>query len=162
MPFDVPFVLGPFTVDRAGRLLPNADEPFPAFSLDWRGRAVEVWLARPPEGGVGRIGLRASLGRVPSTAGGGRGRPGLGGRGGQRAAVFAALRGLPGLLPAGWRMELLADHSVGLVAEAALALPATAAALLGVVTGFLLDAAPYLDLLEESGVAAGTVNTWPG
>lgn len=157
MPFDAPFVLGPFTVDAEGRLLPIADAPFPAFALRWRDRPVEVWLARPPEGGVGRIGLCAGLGRVPSTGDAGRRQGGHGLH--RRAETFAVLRGLPALLPAGWRMDLLADHSVGLSAEVQLALPATAAALLGAVTRFLLEAAPYLDLLEESGVAAGTVNT---
>lgn len=160
MPFDAPFVLGPFTVDMHGRLLPTDEGRFPAFCLRWREYGVEVSVARPLEAGgqEGVIALRASVGRVPSTAGDTPGRALS-----RRKAVFAALSGFPQLLPAGWRMELLPDHSVRLSAEVVLAMPATAAALVGEVTQFLLTAAPYLDLLTESGVAApGTANTCPG
>ena len=158
MPLDAPFVLGPFTVDSAGRLRPTDAGSFPAFSLRWRGGGIEVRLARPVDQGAGLIALRAAAGRVPSTASGGN----------RRAAAFAAMAGLPGLLPAGWRLELQPDHSLRLVAEMALAMPTTATELLCAVTGYLLAAAPYLDLLGEAGLeapgadAGGMVNTWPG
>jgi hypothetical protein len=165
MPFDAPIMLGPFTVDAEGRLLPTDSGRFPAFSLRWRDYEVDVSLARPPREGDphGLIVLRASVGRVPSTAGDAPG-PALS----RRSEVFGMLGGFPRLLPAGWRMELLADHSVGLSAEVALAMPATAITLVSEVTQFLLTAAPYLDLLAEAGLAAfgvaepGTVKTWPG
>ncbi|MBN8893052.1 MAG: hypothetical protein BGP12_17505 [Rhodospirillales bacterium 70-18] len=162
MPFDAPFTLGPFTVDDRGRLLPTDTGRFPAFTVRWRNRAVEVSLARPVtspaagHGGMrGVIAMRTLAGRVPSTA---EHVPDQAMA--RRAAVFAALVGMTPLLPAGWRMELLADHSVALTAEAELEMPATATALVSDVTLFLLAAAPYLDLLDESGV--GTVNTCPG
>lgn len=162
MPFDAPFTLGPFTVDMQGRLLPTDTGQFPAFSLRWRSCGVEVSMARPavlPDGpgsvGEGMISLHAMAGQVPSTAEG-QPIPALA----RRAAVFAALSALVPLLPAGWRMDLLADHSVRLSAEVALAMPTTATELLSAVTLFLLAAAPYLELLEESGVAAaGMRNT---
>jgi len=160
MPRDAPFVLGPFTVDARGRLRPTDDGPLPAFSLCWRGCTVEVALRQGDAAAdVAVMALRAGAGRVPSTATGGS----IG-----RAAVFAALAGMPGLLPPGWRVLLLPDHRLELTAEAGLAMPATVAELLCAVTGFLLAAAPYLDLFGEAGVETagredgGRVNTCPG
>ncbi len=160
MPLDSPFVLGPFTVDARGRLRPTEAEPLPTFALCWRGCTVEAALRQSGDGpDVAVMALRAGAGRVPSTAAGGSTG---------RAAVFAALVAMPGLLPPGWRLLLLPDHRLELVAEAGLAMPATAAELLCAVTGFLLAAAPYLDLFGEAGVETvgredgGKVNTCPG
>jgi hypothetical protein len=149
MPFDAPFVLGPFTIDTAGRLRPTEPGRLPGFALCWRGCAVRVEL-HPAEADAAVMSLQATAGRVPSTAAAGS----FG-----RAAVFAALAELPGLLPDGWRLRLRPDHRLELAAEAGLALPATVSELLSAVTLFLLAAAPYLDLLGDAGVEAAGVET---
>ena len=41
MPFDVPFILGPFIVDRTGRLTPDAGAS-PSFRITWRERVVHI------------------------------------------------------------------------------------------------------------------------
>lgn len=153
MPFDAPFKLGPFVVDCEGRLQPGDPAQFPTFGVTYGGCQVQARLAAEDAGSVV---LRSVLGRVPSTAEG---------DGALRAQALAVLRPLEALLPAGWQIDLLADHRVGLRAVYPLEMPTTAIALVSVVTGFLLALGPYLDVLVESGVgraAAGTVNTWPG
>ena len=153
MPFDAPFMLGPFLVDAQGRLAPRDPEALPAFLVRWRGRLIRARL-RPSQSDLGRLLLRSVLGRVPSTADGAD--PAL------RPNSFAALRCLPRNLPAGWCLSLLPDHSVVLEAGADLPLPITASGLVAKLTSFLLRLGPYLDLLEELGVfdasaAAGTL-----
>ena len=104
--------------------------------------------------------MQAPLGRVPSTA-----RPA---NQGQREASFQLLHALPATLPHGWRVGLAADHRVMLEVERHVPLPITATTLVTEMTCFLLALAPYLDLLEETGVtrpsepcgaSAGNVNT---
>lgn len=61
---------------------------------------------------------------------------------------------LPRSVPPGWRVTLLADHRVWLETETRIALPITAAALITEITRFLLVLAPFVDLLDEEGLAA--------
>ncbi len=144
MPLDAPFKLGPFTVDTDGRLTPSTPERFPSFRVAWRGHVVQARLTSvEPEGGT--LVLRAGLGRVPST-----GRPEAPGTL-PRQAVFATVRALPGLLPAGWKVRLRPDHCIVAETEINLALPASAGELLTELTLFLLRLAPFLDLLAEGG-----------
>jgi hypothetical protein len=151
MPFDVPFRLGPFVVDDAGRLSPGAPGMFPSFSVCWHDRVLQIRLAHPPEPGAvrGKLGVRVVLGRVPSTAG-----PDEAGAAARRDAAFATLRALPPVLPAGWEVALLADHSVRLALETDLEMPTRASALVTTVTLLLLELAPYLDVLDAVGIAA--------
>ena len=151
MPFDAAFTLGPFTVDDEGRLAPSSPEDFPAFQVTFRDRVVRARLTRQHElaadgGLMGMLALQATLARVPSSAGSGPERTQA------RPPVFAALRWLPRTLPPGWRVALLADHRFMLFSEAAIALPASASELVAAVTSFLLDLAPYLDLIDEGGL----------
>ncbi len=167
-----PFRLGPFTVDAAGRLSPGGAD-CPTFRLRWRDRTVQVRMTpaedtpdRPPALAppalisptlgtlaLGTLAVQTVLGRVPSTA-----QPA--GREGAalRRRAFAALLELPGTLPPRWRARLLPDHRVALEAALTLDLPASAAALVTALSVFLLDLAPYLDALEEAGMA----KTCPG
>jgi hypothetical protein len=144
MPFDAPFRLGPFMVDSAGRLSPGDPEAAPAFLFRWRGRAVRARLAEASAGN-GRLRLQTTVGRVPSTAS----TPDQT----LRPRGFALLRWLGKSVPAAWRVQLLADHRVWLETETRIALPITAATLITEITSFLLELAPYLDLLDETGVA---------
>lgn len=164
MPFDAPFRLGPFMVDELGRLQPNVPEATPSVHVRWRGLTVEVTLqATPGHEPNGTLALSALIGRVRSTAGV---RPG------ERVRALATLRDLPGEIQPGWTMRLLPDHSARIDADCPVALPVTATVLVTVVTCFLLDLAPYLDLLEEPeagfesvgtfGNTAGMANTCPG
>lgn len=158
MPFDAPFMLGPFAVDAMGRLAPSDPNALPAFLFHWRDRMVRARFAQSgPDSG--EIRLRVTLGRVPSTASPldpeSRGRS------------FALLRTLPRALPPEWQVVLLPDHCVRLEAVTELTLPITATVLLVELTRFLLRLAPYLDLLDEAGVAgavadAGKAKTCPG
>jgi hypothetical protein len=144
MPFDAPFMLGPFAVDSEGRLSPGEPERAPAFLFRWRDRVVRARLAEA-EAGHGRLILQATVARVPSTAS----TPDEA----VRPRTFALLRWLEKSVPSGWRVHLVADHRVWLEAERAIALPITAAALITETTCFLLDLAPHLDLLEEVGLS---------
>ena len=74
-------------------------------------------------------------------------------------------------VPSGWEISLAADHSVRLSLDAALELPTTASVLVTTVTSLFLELAPYLDVLDDGGIAAlprsaseatGTANAWPG
>jgi hypothetical protein len=147
MQFDAPFMLGPFAVDPFGRLQPHAPEATPSVHVRWRGTWVTGRLAATPgeegaaqDGARGQLSLSAVIGRVRSTAGP---RPGL------RAQALETLRELIGTMPQGWRMRLQPDHSARVEAERAVSLPVTATALLTAFTCFLLDLAPYLDMLAE-------------
>jgi hypothetical protein len=86
------------------------------------------------------------LGRVPSTASVVEGA--------LRPRSFALLHWMPRSVPQDWHLHLLADHRVRLHTETPVALPITAAGLLGEITLFLLALRPYLDLLDETGVTA--------
>ena len=155
MPFDAPFMLGPFTVDATGRLAPGGPTTMPAFLFRWRGRVVRARLGQT-EAEHGRLTLRCVLGRVASTAGAAEDT---------RPRSFAALHWLRHELPAHWRLGLLPDHRLLLEAEADIVVPITAAGLVAELAGFVLALAPYLELLEEFGIlpvvgsAAGTANT---
>ncbi|MCW3476499.1 hypothetical protein [Limobrevibacterium gyesilva] len=158
MPLDAPFRLGPFTVDEVGRLMPCTPADFPTFCVLWRGLTVRVELTvRAMAAPEGLLALGMALGRVPSSA-----DPAAMPRG----QVLDMLHDLATRLPAGWKLDLLADHRVGLKAARALAVPTTVTALVSEVALFLLALSPYLDVLGETGLgtggAAGTANTWPG
>lgn len=158
MPFDAPFRLGPFRVHEDGRLALAQPDIRPRFHLCWQGCRVDVSLRAAPGGpaqGDGWMELEAGLGRVPSTAGCAPPRDG----------VFAALRDVGAVLPAGWRLLLLPDHRVALAAGRPMPLPSTVTALVAEVTMFLLELGPYLELLAEVGVepaAPGMAKTCPG
>ena len=149
MLFEAPFRLGPFTVDAEGGLSPCIPEPAPAFLFRWRDRVVRARLVQADRGGV-QLALRATLGRVPSTAS----MP----EGTLRPRSFALLHWLPRSLPPAWGVCLLADHRVILEAAPRITLPITAAALLTELTCFLLALSPYLDLLDEAGVTGPTAD----
>ena len=145
MPFDTPFMLGPFSVDAEGRLAPRDPEALPAFVFRWRGRMVRARLGQPvPQ--HGRLVLRTVLARVPSTAD--AAGPAA------RESSFAAVHVLRRSMPAAWRVSLLPDHRVLLDVGAEIKLPITASGLLGELTCFLLALAPYLDLLDGLGMGA--------
>jgi hypothetical protein len=144
MPFGAPFKLGPFTVDSGGRLSPGEPGKIPALLFRWRDHIVRARLAAssPKDG---RLALRTTLGRVPSTASVSDET--------LRPRSFTALRWLPRSVPPGWRVLLLADHRVWLETESCIALPITAAALISEIVQFLLTLGPYLDLLDEEGLS---------
>lgn len=145
--------LGPFRVDAEGGLLPIEPGAPPCFTFRWRDRLIHAALVPddPPER---RLRLRARLGRMPSSA-----RPSEAAR---RGPGFALLRDLHAALPTGWQVGLTPDHAVLLEAKRAVPTPITATGLVGEVTCFLLTLAPYLDVLDDAGLAApavGTANT---
>ncbi len=144
MPFDVPFMLGPFSVDAMGRLAPRAPDAMPGFFFRWRGRLVRAKFEQM-DPNRGQLVLLATLGRVPSTA---HPRDSA-----LRSHSFQLLHLLPRTLPGPWRVSLLPDHRVHLEANSHVTLPVTATALLVELTQFLLELAPYLDLLDEAGIA---------
>jgi hypothetical protein len=149
---DAVFRLGPFSVDEVGRLSPAGQDDIPAFRLRWRDRVVYVRMAHGPADGSapGSLALQTIMGRVPSTAQRRAARHGTA----MRQQAFTMLRGLPAALPSRWRMRLLADHRIGLEAELKLDMPTSAAALVTELSLFLLELSPYLDLLDEAGMAA--------
>ena len=144
MPFDAPFKLGPFTCDCQGRLSPCEEADIPAFLFRWRGRCVRARITQAGAG-EGRLTLAGALGRVPSTASTADGS--------NRPRSFAVLRWLPRSVPPDWRVSLGADHCVRLETAAMITLPITAAALITEITVFLLALDPYLELLDEGGLA---------
>ena len=144
MPFDAPFKLGPFTCDCQGRLSPCEEADMPAFLFRWRGRCVHARIARVAAG-EGRLLLEGTLGRIPSTASAPDNT--------LRPRSFAVLRWLPRAVPPDWRVSLGADHCVRLETAAMITLPITAAALITEITVFLLALDPYLELLDEGGLA---------
>jgi len=127
--------LGGFAISPEGALEPLPGER-PALRFRWRGRACTAGLA------AGSLELLAEAGRVPSTA-----EPGA-----PRVAALAAVRALPGELPAGWRLDLRPDHRVGVAATATLDGPATATVLVTALVRFALRLDPYLAKLEAAGV----------
>jgi hypothetical protein len=148
MPFDAPFMLGPFAVDAMGRLAPRAPDALPGFLFRWRSRLIHAKFDQA-DSLHGRLVLHATLGRVPSTA-----SPQ---DAGLRSQSFQLLHFLPRALPGPWRVLLLPDHRVQLEADSQVPLPITASDLLVELTRFLLELAPYLDLLDEAGIAGGAV-----
>jgi hypothetical protein len=156
MPFGAPYRLGPFLVGRDGGVMPPADRAA-NFSVRWHGCTMQAEL-RAAEvdavgvGGAVALSMRAEIGRVPSTASAGAG---------PREAVLEMLRVMDGLAPAGFALGLSADHRLMFMAERRLDLPVTARVLVSELSGFLLQAAPYLDLATESGapVPTGTAKT---
>jgi hypothetical protein len=140
-----PLTLGPFRVGADGTLEPIASDPVPKFTCRWRRRTVHAKLLAG-EAFDWRLHLRAPLARVPSSAGGDAAA--------RRSPSFALLRDLPASLPEGWRIGLAADHRVMLEAERRASLPMTATALISEITCFLLELAPYLDVLDETGLTA--------
>ena len=151
MPLDAPFRLGPFLVDTNGRLQPGEPGLFPSFRLGWRGCPVQARLDSAPDGASVPAGLAltAVVGRVPSTAGRDPARSRA-----LRDATFDALRSLEGGAAA--RLRLLPDHRVAMEAMRPVAMPASAGDLVTQITCFLLDLAPYLDVLAEAGVPVET------
>ncbi len=142
-PTTTTLTLGPFRVGATGTLEPIASDPAPGFTCRWRHRMVYARLL-PGEHAEWRLLLRAPLARVPSSA---RALDAA-----RRSPSFALLRDLPATLPEGWRIGLAADHRVLLEAECRASLPITATALISQVTTFLLALAPYLDVLDETGL----------
>jgi hypothetical protein len=132
-----PMPLGPFLVEDGGRLAFRSQETEPAFSFQWRNRWFQVRLAEK------RLRFAVPVGRVPSTASGA----------GRREAGLALFRILPAALPQGWTLRLLPDHRVQLETEQPMAWPATVAALMTPVFALLMQAAPLLDLMDETGLA---------
>ena len=146
MPLDAPFRLGPFVVDTAGRLGPGEPGRFPSFHLVWRGCPVHARLDGGDAAG-GTLLLRAIIARVPSTAGGDAARNQE-----RRTEALGALRGLGRAAEPKLPLRLLPDHRVAVEATRPVALPVSAVDLLTQIACFLLDLAPYLDVLAEAGV----------
>jgi hypothetical protein len=134
--------LGPFVVDKAGRLNLLAPRTPIAFNFRWRARPMRACLRQTSEAD-GALTLLVQLGRVRSTATD-RGA-------GSRSCGFALLRGLKLGLPAGWRVSLRADHCILLQMDDRFALPFTVTELLTRIACLMLALAPYLDLMDEIG-----------
>jgi hypothetical protein len=145
-------MLGPFTVDSMGRLAPNGPDALPGFLFRWRGRVVRASFG-PANAERSQLVLRTTLGRVPSTA-----NPR---DAGLRPQSFQLLRGLPRVLPDPWRLLLLPDHRVQLEVDTLVTLPATATDLLVELTRFVLELTPYLDLVDEVGIAGAGPEAGP-
>jgi hypothetical protein len=140
MDTDTAYNLGPFRVDREGRIAPRVGAAMPNVLFQWRGRAVQARMEGHDTDGS--LAIATTLGRVPSTA-----DPVCAAL---RPLSLAILRGLPETLPARWRIQLLPDHQARLEAQVAMPWPVTAVALVTELTRFLLALAPYLDLLDEA------------
>lgn len=142
--------MGAFLVDELGRLALERDK-VGGFAFRWRSRPMMLEIvpdakgvhAEPAVRTECRLRLTVRIGRIPSTALSAERRP----------EAFALLRTLPDMLPEGWALFLLADHGLRLVAEYGLKLPAVVGELLVPATRFSLALGPYLDVLEEYGVA---------
>ena len=130
--------LGRFAVAPDGAIIPRRDPDPPALRFAWRGRPCQARID------TGSIRLAADAARIPSTADPGADRP----------RAFAALAALPGRLPPGWTLRLLADHRIRLEAEAPFDRPSNATALVAALVRFALALDPYLDTLEAEGVSA--------
>lgn len=141
MPFKEPFILGPFSVDAEGRLSPARPGISPGFSVRWRGRVVHARLEQCIEHD-GRLYIRSSRGRIPSTAS----DPVT------RLGCFTMLRSLLSALPPAWSARLLPDHQPELEVEAIVALPITVTNLVAELALFLIVLSPYLDLMDRAGV----------
>jgi len=131
-----PLPLGPFLVDETGKLRFRLPGITPAFTFAWRGRRFGAMLED------GHVTLTCTVARVPSTASGAD----------RREEAFAALRALPAIIPALWKLRLLPDHRVQIVSRQPMEWPASAPGLMQPLVTFLLALAPYFDLLEETGL----------
>jgi hypothetical protein len=143
MPLDVPFQLGPFLVEPEGRLALVDPGKVPAFRFRWHNRVVHASLAQAHASG-GRLTLQVTLARIRSTAS----TPDET----VRPRSFALLRWLVKAVPQGWRICLLADHRVCLEADRSIGVPITAVGLITELTGFALELAPILELLDQVGL----------
>jgi hypothetical protein len=143
MPFDAPFKLGPFSVDREGRLTPAEPGAAPRFHFRCHGRPVRAWFDWAD---TGRLVLEITLARVRSTASTADGT--------LRQRSFALLRWFERIAPPEWRVALLADHRFRLETDVPIEVPITATGLISELTRFALDLAPYLELMDEVGVTA--------
>ena len=147
-------MLGPFSVDPEGRLSPARPDLSPVFSVRWRGRTVHACLSQGTAPntsldaplGEGHLRIRSILGRIPSTASG----PAV------REACLTLFRGLLTAVPETWTMRLLPDHRPQVEAALMVALPITVTGLVTELTAFLLDLAPYLDVMDDAGVSLVT------
>jgi hypothetical protein len=141
--------LGPFRVDQQGLLSPADPASFPRFAVRWRDRLVQARMRQPSAANRrhGTLDLSSRIGRVPSTAGP---TPSAA----NRATILDVLRQLPRLLPTGWRMRLMPDHSVLVEAQTELILPVSAISLVTEMSLFLLSLTPYLDVLDAEGFGA--------
>jgi hypothetical protein len=149
MPPAMPFALGPFMVDAAGRLS-TACPATASFTCRWRRRVIRSRLVPDPTGQA-RIVSRVVLGRMPST--------GTGAAEAVRRNGFAVLRRLPASLPIGWQLRLLPDHRLSLEVEQPFTLPTTATDLVARLTMLFLRLEPYIDLVDELGMAQAGVQT---
>ncbi len=132
---DPPFVLGPFVLDEAGTITLHASAA--NYGFRFRDRVVHACLR---EDGLQ---LEVELGRVPSTAQGGE----------SRGLLLATMATLPAMLPPNWQLVLRPDHRLDVAAVLPVQWPLSAVDLVAAQTGFLLALGPYLDVLEEAGVA---------
>ena len=144
MPAPSQFQLGPFTVDGDGRLAPREAGVPPTFSFRWREHTIHASMTAAGEDS-GQLDFRTRLGRIPSTA---EADPA------QRPRGFSAIRELGRELPESWRVRLLPDHRAMLDVQVEIELPITATALVTECTLFLLTLAPYLEVLEGTGLTA--------
>jgi len=149
MPAMPPLPLGPFAVHLDGTLDTREPEARPAMRFAWRGRDCRAGFT--PQG----LRLSTIAARVPSTAQRAEDRP----------RAFETVAGMREELPKGWRLQLLADHSIRIETEAPFADPPTAISLVASMVRFALELDPYLDRLACGGTEAGgsgTWNIWPG
>jgi len=128
-------VLGPFVLDEAGTITLHASAA--NYGFRFRDRVVHACLR---ESGLQ---LEVELGRVPSTAQGGE----------SRGHLLATVASLPSMLPPDWHLVLRPDHRVDVATVLPVQWPLSAVDLVTAQTGFLLALGPYLDVLEEVGVA---------
>ena len=150
MHFDAPFRLGPFSVDAEGRLSLSRPAAAPAFLFRCQDRVVRAHLEQS-DADVERLTLQVALARVPSSASTPDGT--------LRPRSFALLRWLEKAAPPAWRVVLLADHRARLETKRRINLPITAAALIGGLTSFALDLAPYLALMDDIGLTVSEHGT---
>jgi hypothetical protein len=150
MPLNAPFQLGPFSVDLEGRLVPVDPSKVLAFRFRWHNRAVHARLTHADAKG-GRLLLQVALARIRSTA------STLDET--LRPRSFALLRWLARAVPQGWRVSLLADHRVWLETDRCIDVPITAVGLVTTLTGFALELAPILELLDQVGLTVSESGT---
>lgn len=143
MPFDAPFKLGPFSVDSQGRLSPSEPASAPAFLFRWHDRLVRARIDQA-DTETGRLTLHVTLARIRSTAS----TPDET----LRPRSFALLHWLERAVPSAWRVVLLADHRIWLETNLHIGLPITAAGLLTEIAVFAIELAPFLELLDETGL----------
>lgn len=150
MTFDAPFKLGPFSVDAEGRLSPCEPAATPAFVFRWHNRVVRAQLDQA-DAETGRLKLRVTLARVRSSASAPDETV--------RPRSFALVRWFERLAPPAWRVVLLADHRVWLETDLRIDLPITAVGLVTEITRFAAELAPYLELMDESGLTVSDYAT---